>query len=55
MIWDAVRVITRLIFFMAEPIPGEVKGFSDRTLAARRRIQQIQRMTAVYKLGSKDE
>ena len=46
LIWDAVRVITRLIFFLAELIPGEVKGFSDRTLVARRRMQQIQRMTA---------
>jgi IS5 family transposase len=44
--WDVVRVVTRLIGRLAEA-PGRrrIKGFRDRTRSARRRMQEIQRMT----------
>jgi len=46
LLWDSVRTITRLIDKLDEKLPRGVKGFTRRTLSARRRMQAIQRMTA---------
>jgi IS5 family transposase len=46
LLWDVVRVITRLIGRLAEALERlRIKGFRDRTRSARRRMQEIQRMT----------
>jgi len=46
LLWDVVRVITRQVGQLAEALYlPRFKGFCDRTRAARRRMQQIQRMT----------
>ena len=45
--WDVVRVITRLIGCLAAALGRRrIKGFRNRTRSARRRMQEIQRMTA---------
>ena len=47
LLWDVVRVITRLICYLAAALGRRrIKGFRNRTRAARRRMQEIQRMTA---------
>ena len=45
LLWDSVRVITRLIGHVGELLPQAVVGFANRTRRARRRMQEIQRMT----------
>jgi IS5 family transposase len=45
LLWDVVRVITRLIGCIAEAVPQRIPGFRNRRRAARRRMQEIQRMT----------
>ena len=45
LLWDTVRVVTRLIGRLNELLPKGVGGFTDRTRSARRRMQEIQRMT----------
>lgn len=46
LLWDAVRVITRLVGRLVSMLePGIIKGFRNRTRAARRRMLKIQRMT----------
>jgi IS5 family transposase len=46
LLWDVVRVVTRLIGRLAEALGRRrIKGFRDRTRSARRRMQEIQRMT----------
>jgi transposase, IS5 family len=45
LLWDVVRVITRLVGRMADVIGRRIKGFCNRTRAARRRMQALQRMT----------
>ncbi len=42
LLWDAVRVVTRLIGDLDELIPQGVPGFTDRSRSARRRMQEIQ-------------
>jgi transposase, IS5 family len=44
LLWDAVRVITRLVRRLGEFVP--IQGFSNHTRCARRRMQELQRMTA---------
>ena len=44
--WDSVRTITRLVKDLHDKLPNGVQGFTNRTRSARRRMQQIQRMTA---------
>jgi IS5 family transposase len=45
-LWDVVRVVTRLVDRLAEALGRRrIKGFRDRTRAARRRMQEIHRMT----------
>lgn len=46
LLWDSVRTITRLVKDLHDQLPNGVKGFTNRTRSARRRMQQIQRMTA---------
>jgi IS5 family transposase len=45
LLWDAVRVVTRLVGDLDELLPKGVPGFTNRTRSARRRMQEIQRMT----------
>jgi len=45
LLWDVVRVITRLIGCLAEALQQHLQGFGNRTRAARRRMQEIQRLT----------
>jgi IS5 family transposase len=46
LLWDTVRVITRVVGQLHQEIPQGVQGFTHRTRAARRRMQALQRMTA---------
>jgi transposase, IS5 family len=46
LLWDSVRVLTRLVRKLAAVIPAGVGPFTNRTRSARRRMQEIQRMTA---------
>ena len=45
LLWDAVRVLTRLVKRLGEPVPSALSGFADRTRRARRRMQEISRLT----------
>src|SRR5437899_4332882 len=45
LLWDVVRVVTRLIGSLAEAVQQRIRGFRNRTRAARRRMQEIQRLT----------
>src|SRR5437879_6545471 len=45
LLWDVVRVVTRLIIRLTEAVQQRIQGFRNRTRAARRRMQEIQRMT----------
>jgi transposase, IS5 family len=46
LLWDAVRVVTRLVRRLAKALElRRIEGFCDRTRAARRRMYEIQRMT----------
>ena len=51
LLWDVVRVLTRLIGRLAKAIGRRIKGFRNRTRAARRRMQALQRMTTTQRLG----
>jgi len=47
LLWDVVRVITRLVGQLAKAMKRRrIRGFCNRTRAARRRMQEIQRMTS---------
>jgi transposase, IS5 family len=46
LLWDSVRTLTRLVQDLHHKLPNGVQGFTNRTRSARRRMQQIQRMTA---------
>lgn len=46
LLWDSVRVVTRLVERLRELLPAGVCGFTNRTRSARRRMQEIQRMTS---------
>lgn len=45
LLWDTVRVITRLVERLDEIVPKGVPGFTNHTRFVRRRMQEIQRMT----------
>src|SRR5712691_10879706 len=46
LLWDVVRVVTRLVGRLAAAMERRrIKGFRDRTRSARRRMYEIQRMT----------
>jgi IS5 family transposase len=46
LLWDSVRVLTRLVGRLGQATGQTFSGFRNRTRAARRRMQAIQRMTA---------
>jgi len=46
LLWDSVRVITRLVRQLHDRLPAGVGAFTNRTRAARRRMQEIQRLPA---------
>jgi IS5 family transposase len=45
LLWDTVRVVTRLVGNLDDLLPHGVQGFTNRNRSARRRMQEIQRMT----------
>jgi transposase, IS5 family len=45
LLWDAVRVLTRLVTRLGEPVPSALRGWANRTRRARRRMQEISRLT----------
>jgi IS5 family transposase len=49
LLWDTVRTVTRLVDKLGEELPGGVEGFTNRTRSARRRMQEIERMTAAQR------
>jgi IS5 family transposase len=46
LLWDVVRVITRLVGRLAELLPNGIAGFTNRKRSAHRRMQEIQRLTS---------
>lgn len=46
LLWDSVRVLTRLVRKLDAVLPAGVGAFTNRTRAAKRRMHEIQRMTA---------
>jgi IS5 family transposase len=44
LLWDTVRVITRLVGQLGDLLPHGIPGFTNRSRSARRRMQEIQRM-----------
>jgi IS5 family transposase len=46
LLWDSVRVVTRLVERLMELRSAGSCGFTNRTRSARRRMQEIQRMTS---------
>src|ERR1700758_5769606 len=56
LLWDVVRVITRLLRKLAAMLEsGIIKGFRNRTRAARRRMLEIQRMTPKQRTARQTE
>ncbi len=45
LLWDSVRVLTRLVYRLGEAVPDALRGFADRTRRARRRMLDINRLT----------
>jgi transposase, IS5 family len=45
LLWDVVRVVTRLVLRLRQALQKRVQGFHNHSRAARRRMQEIQRMT----------
>jgi IS5 family transposase len=50
LLWDAVRVLSRLLGRLGRLLGRRIKGFRNRTRAARRRMQAIQRMSTTQRL-----
>ena len=55
LMWDAVRVVTRSVRRLGDAIGRRVEGFHNRTRAARRRMQEIQRMTSTARKSQQTE
>ncbi len=55
LLWDVVRVVTRLIGQLGELLPKGIRGFTNRTRSARRRMQAIQRMTPKQRHDRQEE
>ena len=49
LLWDTVRTVTRLIGKLHEELPRGVQGFINRTRSARRRMQELERMSATQR------
>src|SRR6266436_4079646 len=45
LVWDVVRVVTRLVGRLKKAVQKRIRGFHNRKRVARRRMQEIQRMT----------
>jgi IS5 family transposase len=45
LLWDAVRVLTRLVKRLGAQVPTARRGFADRTRRARRRMQELHRLS----------
>jgi IS5 family transposase len=54
LLWDSVRTITRLVRAMGKVLPRGVRGFPIRTRSARRRMQEIQRMSAQQRVRQQE-
>jgi transposase, IS5 family len=53
LLWDVVRVLTRLIGRLAKALElRRIAGFRDRSRAAHRRMYEIQRMTTRQRQGA---
>jgi IS5 family transposase len=46
LLWDTVRVISRLVGHLDKLLPRGVRGFTNHRRSARRRMQEIQRLSA---------
>jgi transposase, IS5 family len=46
LLWDTVRVLSRLVGRLETLLPRRLRGFTNHCRSARRRMQQIQRMSA---------
>jgi IS5 family transposase len=55
LLWDVVRVLSRLLARLGEQLGRRLKGFRDRTRAARRRMQILQRMSATQRRGQQTD
>ena len=44
LLWDAVRVLTRLVQRLGAQVPSALRGFADHTRRARRRMQELSRL-----------
>jgi len=49
LLWDAVRTVTRLVDKLRQQLPRGVQGFTNRTRSARRRMQELERMSAAQR------
>ena len=49
LLWDAIRVLTRLVLQLGEHVPAARVGFTNHTRRARRRMQEISRMTVAQR------
>ena len=49
LLWDTVRTVTRLVEELQEKLPCPVQGFPNRTRSARRRMQELERMSAAQR------
>src|SRR5437879_12404646 len=45
-LWGSISVVTRMVGRLREEVPQRIQAFSNSTRVARRRMQEIQRMTA---------
>lgn len=51
LLWDVVRVLSRLLSRLRKLHGRRIEGFRNRTRAARRRMQALQRMSATQRRG----
>jgi IS5 family transposase len=49
LLWDTVRTVTRLVDKLHQQLPRGVTGFTNRTRSARRRMQELERMSATQR------
>lgn len=49
LLWDTVRVLSRLLVRLGKLLGRRIEGFRNRTRAARRRMQALQRMSATQR------
>lgn len=49
LLWDTVRTVTRLVDKLHQELPRGVAGFTNRSRSARRRMQELERMSATQR------